>query len=284
MNENEFSTIKDGSAFTASSSIGPESSNQIGAQASDADPNFGSDNEIKDYILEQRPISVPKRFRIGRCRAGARIESLAARFIYLSRPWWGYLDEWERAVLSVCFGFAIEEKKGYRGSFFYAATARRPFPRWAQEYVEFLEDLWEFEYRLAIEVDKARRIIGWLAAQEGHVPSKSQECNWLTREWLAKMAASMKQLRAIVAQQYLLMDYIVWPNNDQWNPYVERLVTNYRNVPPSMWLDSMEALCKQQGVPKSIVSSRLKQAQHIHIPRHRGSRGLVNVFCFDFVG
>jgi hypothetical protein len=233
--------------------MAPNSDRRITADA------FSSDDEIKDYALRERPIAVPRRFLLGHTFRGSRIESLAARFLYQKSDWSGELNEWEIKVLSRCFGLEVTRLRDY---WYKATNPRRPFHREAALHAELLEDLWNYEHEVAMELYATRRGLHWLRSQKRSLATRNPVCDYVIEVWCAKQVDVRELLRVIVAQEYLLITSITWPITAR---ATELLVTDYRRLPLPMWIDRMKLLCKIHEVPEWVINSRLLAAEYLKL-------------------
>lgn len=210
-------------------------------------------DEAKDYAMNQWPIVLPKRFLRGRAYRCQRIESLAARFIYRPTvPWPGPLDDWRRELLTKCFGLEIFQLPN---GWYCANKMQMPIPYWMINGAEFLEELWEFEHETATEYIEAVKLCR--RSRKGSIPDcTADEIEKLKQ----KKYALAQRLCAIVAHEWLIIEYMAWP--DAWMNNATRLLifTRYRDSEEAWWVEFMKRLCKLHEVPRWVLKERMANA------------------------
>jgi len=234
----------------------------LGAHVDECAPSIGWDSEVpsydgaKEYALKHRSIALPRRFLRGRSYPCQRIESLAARLIYrptLRLP--GTLEtlgDWRRELLTKCFG--LEIIKLPKGGLC-ANERRQPIPDFLVKYAEILEELWQFEHETATEFIKATKLY-----RQSRKSSLPEYHNAGSKELKRKKDSLARCLCAIVAHEYLLIEFIAWPY--EWMNFASLYLIGrrYRDCEEVWWVNFMMRLCKFHEVPRWVLEERISGA------------------------
>lgn len=220
------------------------------------DSEIPSYDEAKEYVLKYRPIALPRRFLRGRSCRWQRIESLAARFIYrptLRLP--GTLEtlgDWRRELLTKCFGLEIYQSPN---GGLCANERRQPIPGFLLNYAELLEELWQIEHETATEFIKATKL--YRQSQKSSLPEAPKAGS---EELKRKKDSLARYLCAVVAHEYLLIEFIASPY--EWMNFASLylIARRRRECEEVWWVNFMMRLCKFHEVPRWVLKERIAGA------------------------